>query len=49
MPGTRHKNPKDKADMPMCRKVDRFVGYFSNGAGYGVAVVDTDLGESLEI
>ena len=31
MPGTRHKNPKEKADMPMCRKDAKFVGYFSNG------------------
>ena len=34
--------------MSMCRKDARFVGYYSKGASYGVAVVDTDLGESLE-
>ena len=32
--------------MRMDRRDDRFVGYFSSGAGYGVPVVDTDLEES---
>lgn len=35
--------------MRMDRRGAKFVGYFSNGAGYGVPVVVTDLEESREI